>query len=116
MKDSTNLKGIKALKTMRSTRKRSITKVKRSTFLDLYVLDKEQERLLKEDHRLNMGKLAVAQRIEEIEAEMNELKKQEREQEKENIDKYRKNIINSEGNLPQKDEAEKEWKKMPLPY
>ena len=69
MKDVNSLKGIHGAGTMQSRKKRSIPRVQSSTYLDLYMLDKEKERLLKEDRTLSMRKDGIRKRLEEIEQE-----------------------------------------------
>jgi predicted nuclease with TOPRIM domain len=73
MKDVNSLKGIHGLGTMQSKKKRSIPRVQSSTYLDLYMLDKEKERLLKEDAKLSMRRDDVRKRLEDIEFEMNKM-------------------------------------------
>ena len=48
MRDVNSLPGLHKLRTMFSAKKRSIPRVQSSTYLDLYMLDKEKERSLKE--------------------------------------------------------------------
>jgi len=75
MKDVNSLKGIHGAGTMQSRKKRSIPRVQSSTYLDLYMLDKEKERLLKEDKKLSMRKGDILRRLEEIEHEMSRMQK-----------------------------------------
>jgi len=77
MKDVNSLKGIHGVGTMQSRKKRSIPRVQSSTYLDLYMLNKEKERLLKEDRKLSMRKDDIKRRLEEIEQETNKLKESE---------------------------------------
>ncbi|MBU1260429.1 hypothetical protein KKH65_02655 [bacterium] len=77
MKDVNSLKGIHGVGTMQSRKKRSIPRVQSSTYLDLYMLDKEKERLLKEDSKLSMRKDGIRKRIEEIEQETSKMQKTE---------------------------------------
>jgi hypothetical protein len=73
MKDVNDMKGIHGAGTMQSRKKRSIPRVQNSTYLDLYMLDKEKERLQKEDGRLSMRKDGICKRLEEIEQEMGKM-------------------------------------------
>lgn len=73
MKDVNSLKGIHGVGTMQSRKKRSIPRVQSSTYLDLYMLNKEKERLLKEDKKLSMRKDDIKRRLEDIEQETTKL-------------------------------------------
>jgi len=73
MKDVNSLKGIHGAGTMQSRKKRSIPMVQSSTYLELYVLDKEKERLQKEDRKLSMRKDGIRKRLEEIEIEISRM-------------------------------------------
>lgn len=77
MKNVNNLKGMHGVGSMLSRKKRSIPDVQTSTYLDLYMLDKEKERLLKEGGRLSMRQDCIRKRLEEIEFEMNKMQKVE---------------------------------------
>ncbi len=77
MKDVNSLKGIHGVGTMQSRKKRSIPRVQSSTYLDLYMLNREKERLLKEDKKLSMRKDDIKRRLEEIEEETNKLQESE---------------------------------------
>jgi len=111
MRDVNSLKGLQVVRTMHSTKKRSIPRIQSSTYLDLYMLNKEKERLLKEDERLCRRKDAIKKRMEEIDLEMN--KPQEVPQGR---IKDSGNISFSENAFTQKNGVKKEWKKMPLSY
>ena len=73
MKNINLIKGAHLLKTMQSAKKRSMPKAQVSTYLDLYVLSEEKERLLNEDERLCMRKEAIRKRLEEINLQINKL-------------------------------------------
>ncbi|MDO9463962.1 MAG: hypothetical protein Q7J67_01495 [bacterium] len=111
MKDVNSLPGLHKLRTMFSAKKRSIPKVQSSGYLDLYMLGKEKERLLKEDERLDMRKDTLKKRLEEIDLEMNQLQ----EVSKSGI-KSAPDIGFSGGTFTQKNGVKKEWKKMSLNY
>ena len=110
MRDAKGLKGLHALRTMYSGKKRSIPRVQSSSYLDLYMLGKEKERLLKEDERLCARKDAIEKRLEEIDLETNKL------QEAEAGVKTSTNLSSSGRAFTQKDGAKKEWNKMTLNY
>ena len=110
MKDVNNVKGIHVLRTLHSTKRRSIPKIQSSTYLDLYILNKERERLLKEDAQLCMRKDAIKKRLEEIDQEVN------KPQEAEDNVKPGENTSSSKGIFTQRNGANKEWKKMSLAY
>ena len=73
MKDVNNLPGLHAVRTMCSANKRSMPKVQSSAYLDLFMLNKEKERLLKEVERLAMRDAIIKKRLEEIEQEMGKM-------------------------------------------
>ena len=109
MKDVNSLKGIHGVGTMQSRKKRSIPRVQSSTYLDLYMLNKEKERLLKEDKKLSMRK-DVRKRLEEIEHEMNKI------QEAESTTKATKSTRFSGRTFAQTNGTKKEFKTMALTY
>ncbi len=110
MKDVNNLKGIHGAGTMQSRKKRSIPRVQSSTYLDLYMLDKEKERLLKEDRKLSMRKDCIRKRLEEIEHEISKIK------EAEVASKAGKGTSSSGRAFAQTNGAKKEFKTMALTY
>jgi len=110
MKDVNSLKGIHGAGTMQSRKKRSIPRVQSSTYLDLYMLDKEKERLLKEDRKLSMRKDDIKRRLEEIEQETGKM------QETEAIVKPTANKSSSGRAFAQTNGMKKEFKTMALSY
>jgi len=110
MRDVNGLKGLHVLRTMNSTKKRSIPRIHNSAYLDLYMLNKEKERLLKERERLGLRDTVVKKRLEAIDAEMNELQKAEV------AVGSRVNPSSLGSNFTQRDGVKKEWKKMTLNY
>ena len=99
--------GLRNIRSMHSSGKRSIPRVESSAYLDLYMLRKEEERLEKEDAILEKRKVAIQKRLEDIKKEKEALEglyKQEKEQQA-----GPKEVTNEE---PQ----EKKWKKMALSY
>ena len=110
MKDVNSLKGIHGARTMQSRKKRSIPRVQSSTYLDLYMLNKEKERLMKEDRKLSMRKDDIKRRLEEIEQETNKL------QQSEATSKAGKDTTSSGRAFAQTNGAKKEFKTMALTY
>src|SRR3972149_2400012 len=55
MRNVSSLKGMHSLRTRNKTKKRSVPGVETSVYLDLYMLNKEKERLLKEDVKICIG-------------------------------------------------------------
>ena len=111
MRDVNTISGIHVLRTMHSTKKRSIPRIQGSTYIDLYMLDKEKERLLKEGERLALRSTVIKKRLEEINLEINKL------QEAETVVKASSGKISSLGHsFTERNVIKKEWKKMPLNY
>ena len=110
MRDVNSLPGLHKLRTMFSSRKRSTPRAQSSSYLDLYMLGKEKERLLKESERLGMRDTGIKKRLEEIDLETNKL------QGAEAVGKANTNLSSSGDAFTQKDGAKKEWKKMTLNY
>jgi len=112
MRDVNSLRGLHAVRTMLTTKRRSIPRIQSSTYLDLYMLNKEKGRLLKENERLRMRSEAIRKRLEEIDLEMNELQ----EVPQGGIKASRNESSSGRQNLTQRNAVKKEWKKMPLNY
>jgi len=111
MRDVNTISGIHAVRTMCSTKKRSIPRIQSSTYLDLYMLNKEKERLLKETERLDLRNTVIKKRLEEINLETDKL------QDAEIVSNAGRGKINPSGRaFNQKNKVKKEWKKMPLNY
>jgi len=111
MRDVNTISGIHAVRTMISTKKHSIPRIQSSIYLDLYMLKKEKERLLKEAERLDLRITVIKKRLEEISLEMDKL------QNTEIISNAGRGNINPSGRaFNQKNVVKKEWKKMPLNY
>jgi hypothetical protein len=110
MRDVNSLPGLHKLRTMFSAKKRSIPRVQSSTYLDLYMMNKEKERLLKESERVGMRDTGIKKRLEEIEMEMNRL------QGVETPVKSSGSPSSSERAYTQRNGVKKEWKKMSLNY
>ncbi len=110
MRDVNTLGGLHGIRTMLSAKKRSIPRVQSSAYLDLYMLNKEKERLLKESERLGLRDTTIKKRLEDIDAEVNKL------QEAGSAVKSSANNSLSKSVFTQKNVVQKEWKKMPLSY
>ena len=107
VRGATELSGLREMRTMHSSKKRSIPRVQSSAYLDLYMLRKEKERLEKEDAILEKRKAAIQKRADDINKEIEILKALEEKEKGWQAD--RKGIVNEES-------QEKRWKKMPLNY
>lgn len=112
MKDVNSLKGVHVLRTMHSTKRRSIPRIQSSAYLDLYMLNKEKERVIKENERLCMRSEAIRKRLEQIDLEMNELQ----EVPQGGIKASGNESSSGRQNLTQRNAVKKEWKKMALNY
>jgi len=110
MRDVNTLKGLHTLRTMVSAKKRSIPRVQSSAYLDLYMMNKEKERLLKESERLGLRNTIIGKRLEKIDSEVNKL------QEAVPTVKTSGNTSSSERAYTQRNGIKKEWKKMTLNY
>jgi len=109
-RNTNDIRGLRNIRSMRSTGKNSIPKNQSSTYLDLYMLNIEKKRLLKEDESLSIRKDTIRKRLEEIKLEMDRL------QEVKAIVEATGNVGSSGGTFTQKDGVKKVWKKMPLNY
>lgn len=99
----TELSGLREIRTMHSSKKRSIPRVQSSAYLDLYMLRKEKDRLEKEVFILEKRKKSLQKRLDEIDTEMKKLEEAESRRGQANPDGFKK--------PPAKD-----WKTMPLKY
>lgn len=77
VKGVTELSGLREIRTLHSAKKRSIPRVQSSTYLDLYMLKKEKDRLEKEIYVLDKRKKSMQKRLDEIDAEMKKLEEAE---------------------------------------
>lgn len=77
VRKKTEISGLRDIKTLQSTRKRSIPRIQSSAYLDLYVLRKERDRLEKEIYILDKRKKNIEKRLKEIDAQMDNLEKAE---------------------------------------
>lgn len=99
----TELSGLRDIRTMHSAKKRLIPRVQSSAYLDLYMLNKEKDRLEKEFYILEKREKNIQKRLDEINTEMDMLKKAEALKRQTTPEGFKK-------------PSEKEWKTMPLKY
>ena len=99
--------GLRNVRSMHSTGKRSIPRVASSAYLDLYMLRKEKERLEKEDAILEKRKGGIQKRLEDINKEMGVLEK---------LDQQVKGRQDKNREVKKEEPQEKKWKKMGLSY
>lgn len=64
------IQGIEKLRTMHSTKQRSIPKMQQSSEIELFLLEKEKERFVKEAERLQVRLRTVYERIEVLDGEL----------------------------------------------
>jgi len=103
MKGVSEISGLRSIKSMHSSGKRSIPRVQSSAYLDLYMMRKEKDRLEKEIYILDKRKKDIQKKLDEINKEMEKLQKAE---------PGRKESVAKEFEKP----SEKEWKTMSLKY
>ena len=100
---ATEISGLRDIRTMHSSKKRSIPRMQSSAYLDLYMLRKEKDRLEKEVYLLEKRKKGIQKRLNEINTEMKKLERAEA-------------IRRESTPEPLKKPSRKEWKSMPLKY
>ena len=66
MKGVTDVKSLRDIRSLRSTAKRAIPRVQSSSYLDLYILEKEKERLEKEATLLERRSKVILKRLADI--------------------------------------------------
>jgi hypothetical protein len=103
VRSATELSGLREIRTMHSSKKRSIPRVQSSAHLDLYMLRKEKDRLEKEVCILDKRRKGIQKRLDEISAEMERLEKTEARRTEANLEKSTK-------------PSGKDWKTMALNY
>ena len=77
VRGATEISGLRDIRTMHSSKKRSIPRMQSSAYLDLYILRKEKDRLEKEVYILDKRKNGIRKRLDEIITEMEKLEKAE---------------------------------------
>ncbi len=120
MRDVNSLPGLHKLRTMVSAKKRSIPRVQSSTYLDLYMMNKEKERLLKESERVGMRDTGIKKRLEEIDLEMNRLQEVDSvlsgKSSESSSSSRSEQSRTTESAYTKKNGVKKEWKKFSLNY
>jgi predicted nuclease with TOPRIM domain len=100
---ATEINRLRDIKTLQGSKKRSIPRVQSSSYLDLYMLRKEKDRLEKEFYILSKRNKNIQNRLNEIDKEMEMLEKEEGKKRQTSLSKFKK---------PKK----KEWRAMLLKY
>ena len=103
MRSATEFRGLREIRTIQSLKRSSMPKSQSSSYLDLYMMKREKDRLEKETFTLEKKRRAIQTRIDEIDKEMDRLQEE---------DTKRKRMVSQEANKP----SEKEWKRMRLRY
>ena len=103
MKGVSEISGLRKIKSMRSSGKRSVPRVQSSAYLDLYMMRKERDRMEKEICILDKRKKDAQRNLDDINKEMDKLQKTGTE---------RKESAAKEIEKP----SQKDWKTMPLKY
>ena len=80
MKGVTDVSGLREIRSLHSTGKRSIPRVQSSAYLDLYMLEKEKERLEKEAALLEKRSRAIRKRLGDIQRQTEVLEKSARQE------------------------------------
>jgi predicted nucleic acid-binding Zn-ribbon protein len=104
----TELSGLREIRTMTSSKKRSIPRVQSSAYLDLYMLKKEKDRIEKEIYILEKRKDSTQKRLAGIDAEMKKIEQKE-------VCERPMNDAETKAVAPGKNPA-KEWKTMAIKY
>jgi hypothetical protein len=71
------LKGLRETKTLQGSKKRSMPRAQNATYLDIFILGKERDRLDKEMIIVDKRKASMRRRLDEIAIEMNNLEEAE---------------------------------------
>lgn len=103
VRGATELSGLRDIKTVHSSKKRSLLRVQSSAYLDLYMLQKEKDRLKKELYILNKRKKNIRKKLDETNTEMEKVKNTEERREEADPEGFKKTI-------------EKDWKTMSIKY
>ena len=103
MKGVSEISGLRSIKSMHSSSKRSIPRVQSSAYLDLYMLRKEKDRLEKEIYILDKRKKDIHKKLDDVNEQMDKLQKAEAGGKERSTKEFEK-------------PSGKEWKTMPLEY
>lgn len=99
----TEINRLRDIKTLQGSKKRSIPRVQSSSYLDLYMLRKEKDRLEKELYILSKRNKNIQKRLNEIDKDMEMLEKEEEKKRHAQLARFNKPL-------------EKEWRAMVLKY
>lgn len=102
-----DISGLRNIKSMHTTGRRSRPRVASSAHLDLYMLGKEKERLEKEDAILEKRKAGIQKKLDDIRKEMEVLEK---------LDQQGKGRKDKNREVKKEEPQEKKWKKLALSY
>jgi len=105
MKSVSEIGGLRSIKSMHSSNKRSIPRMQSSAYLDLYMLRKEKDRLEKEIYILDKRKNETQKILDDVNKEMEKLQKAEPAKKERAANEFEKPA-----------DAGKDWKTMPLKY
>jgi hypothetical protein len=72
------LKGLRETRTLQGSKKRSMPRAPNATYLDIFILGKERDRLNKEMSILDKRKTSMRRRLDEINIEMKNLEAAEK--------------------------------------
>ena len=100
---ATEINRLRDIKTLQGSKKRSMPRVQSSSYLDLWMLRKEKDRLEKEFYILSKRNKNVQKRLNEIDKEMEMLEREEEKKRQAQLPKFKKPL-------------EKEWRAMLLKY
>ena len=103
MSGVSEISGLRSIKSMHSSSKRSIPRVQSSTYLDLYVLRKEKDRIEKEIYILDKKKGESQKKLDDVNKQMDKLLTAEPERK----EKLSQEVTKLSG---------KDWKTMSLKY
>jgi len=103
MKGVSEISGLRSIRSMDGTGKRSIPRVQSSAYLDLYILHKEKDRLEKEIYILDKRKKDIQKKLDDVNEQIDKLQKAEVGRKERTIKEFKK-------------PSEKDWKTMPLKY
>jgi len=111
-KNVTDIRSLRSIRSMHTTRRRSIPKSKSSAYLNLYMLRKEKERLEKEKETAEKRIAGIDKRVTDIQKEMNELQRLTEQE------KTKRAPFHTETGRVSKESVieDKKWKKMALNY
>ena len=73
----TELKGLSETRTLQGSKKRSMPRAQNATYLEMFILGKEQGRLEKEMIIIDKRKASMQRRLDEIAVEIKKLKEEE---------------------------------------